>query len=197
MSVTEILGFATGALSVWLAVKERVSNWPVGIANSAFFLVLFWTSALYANSILQVVYIVLGVYGWWAWLRGGPERTRLRIRHVRRVEGVVVVVLTAVATVALTMILDRFTNSPVPFWDGLTTALSLAATYMLTVKIFENWWVWIVTDVIYIPLYASQRLFLTSIVYALFLAMCLAGLRDWRRTLREGGRAPVIEGTIR
>jgi nicotinamide mononucleotide transporter len=68
---------------------------------------------------------------------------------------------------------------------------------MLTVKIFENWWVWIVTDVIYIPLYASQRLFLTSIVYALFLAMCLAGLRDWRRTLRGGGPAPAIEVTVR
>ena len=72
VSWAEILGFVTGAASVWLTVKSRISNFPVGIANSAFFLVLFATSRLWADSSLQVLYIALGFVGWWQWLHGGP-----------------------------------------------------------------------------------------------------------------------------
>src|SRR5215469_2111877 len=77
VSVSELLGFVTGAACVWLTVRTRISNFPVGIANSAFFLVLFATSRLWADSGLQVVYIALGFVGWWQWLHGGPQRTRL------------------------------------------------------------------------------------------------------------------------
>jgi nicotinamide mononucleotide transporter len=77
VSWAEILGFLSGAACVWLTVKSRISNFPVGIANSAFFLVLFATSRLWADSSLQVVYIVLGFVGWWQWLHGGAHRTRL------------------------------------------------------------------------------------------------------------------------
>src|SRR5215475_4322706 len=79
VSVAELLGFVTGAASVWLTVLGRISNFPVGIANSAFFLVLFLTARLYADSGLQVVYIVLGSAGWWQWLHGGSRRSRLSI----------------------------------------------------------------------------------------------------------------------
>ena len=82
MNVSEMLGFLTGATSVWLAVKENVWNWPIGIANSAFFLVLFWTAHLYANSGLQVLYIGLGLYGWWNWRYGGAERSILHERYL-------------------------------------------------------------------------------------------------------------------
>src|SRR5580698_1193129 len=77
VSVAELLGFVTGAASVWLTVKARISNFPVGIANSAFFLILFATSRLWADSGLQVLYIVLGFIGWWQWLHGGPARVKL------------------------------------------------------------------------------------------------------------------------
>jgi nicotinamide riboside kinase len=79
VTVAELLGFVTGAASVWLTVLARVSNFPVGIANSAFFLVLFLSARLYADSGLQVVYIVLGFAGWWQWLHGGQARTRLTV----------------------------------------------------------------------------------------------------------------------
>src|SRR5215813_10270859 len=77
VTVAELLGFVTGAASVWLTVLARISNFPVGIANSAFFLVLFLSARLFANSGLQVVYIVLGFTGWWQWLHAGRDRTRL------------------------------------------------------------------------------------------------------------------------
>lgn len=183
MSVTEILGFVTGAVSVWLTVKENVWLWPVGLANSAFFLVLFWGAGLFADSVLQILYIVLGVYGWWNWLYGGSGRTELAIRRAGPREAVWLGAATLLGTLVVATFLARYTSSTVPLWDGITTVGSITATYMLTKKVFETWYVWIAVDVLYIPLYAYKGLYLTAIVYAVFLAMCVRGLIEWRRSL--------------
>jgi nicotinamide mononucleotide transporter len=185
VSVAELLGFVTGAASVWLTVLARISNFPVGIANSAFFLVLFLSARLFADSGLQVVYIVLGVAGWWQWLHGGPQRSRLTVRRSGWPLLACCVVFVALTTWGLTILLDA-AHDIAPFWDALTTALSLAAQFLLNCKKIENWAFWIAADLIYIPLYAVKKLDLTAVVYVLFLAMCLAGLRSWRRALRAG-----------
>ena len=182
MTATEVLGFVTGAVSVWLAVRENVWNWPVGIINSATFLVLFWSASLYANASLQIIYVALAVFGWWNWLRGGRAQGQLKVQRTPRSQMFMLAVLTAVGAIVLTEILDRSTDSTVSVWDGLTVALSLTATYMLSRKLLENWLVWIVADLIYVPLYASQQLYLTSMVYFLFLVMCIVGFRRWQRT---------------
>lgn len=67
-----------------------------------------------------------------------------------------------------------------PFWDALTTALSLASQYLLARKRIENWWIWIAVDIIYVPLYMSRGLPLTAALYAVFLAMCMIGLMQWK-----------------
>lgn len=186
VSIAELLGFVTGAACVWLTVLARISNFPVGIANSALFLVLFATARLYADAGLQVVYIVLGFVGWWQWLHGGTaaDQHRLRVRRADRwtVPGCVAFVV--LATAALTWLLTK-ANDVAPFWDALTTALSLAAQYLLNTKRIENWAFWMVADLIYIPLYAVKRLDLTAIVYVLFLALCVSGVLGWRRALRD------------
>jgi nicotinamide mononucleotide transporter len=88
--------------------------------------------------------------------------------------------LTAAGTILFHELLRRYTNSTVPLWDGLTTAMSLTAQYMLTRKVIENWWWWIAVDVVYIALYIYKRLYLTSLLYAIFLGMCVVGLREWQ-----------------
>lgn len=183
VSYAEILGFVTGAACVWLTVRNRISNFPVGIANSAFFLVLFLAARLYADAGLQVVYIVLGFIGWWQWLYGGAAHSARRVERAGRTSLLVCLVFVLVATWGLTELL-RAVDDVAPFWDALTTALSLAAQYLLNVKKIETWFFWIAADIIYIPLYATKRLDLTAIVYVLFLLMCLRGLVEWQRTRR-------------
>ena len=185
VSVAELLGFVTGAASVWLTVKARISNFPVGIANSVFFLVLFLSARLFADSGLQVVYIVLGFAGWWQWLHGGQHRSKLRVARSGRQLLVAGVVFTVAATWGLTVLL-KHAHDIAPFWDALTTAISLAAQFLLNCKRIENWAFWIAADMIYIPLYAVKRLDLTAVVYVLFLAMCFAGAITWRRALHSG-----------
>lgn len=182
VTVAELLGFVTGAWCVWLTVRARVSNFPVGLANSAFFLVLFWSVGLYANAGLQVVYLALGVVGWWRWLYGGEARTPLVTEHASRTMLAACAVAAVGATVALVVILDAV-NGSAPFWDAATTALSLVAQWLLNEKKVETWYVWAAVDLVYVPLYASQHLYLTSAVYALFLAMCVKGLAEWRRAV--------------
>ena len=190
MNWTELLGFITGAICVWLQVKENVWNWPAGIANNIFYVVVFWHSGLYADSLLQWFYISISIYGWWNWLHDGATHSRLKISRTSSRGMMVYIALTAVGTILFHELLRRYTNSTVPLWDGLTTAVSLTAQYMLTRKIIENWWWWIAVDVIYIALYIYKRLYLTSILYAVFLGMCIVGLRQWQIRM-SSHRAPA------
>jgi nicotinamide mononucleotide transporter len=180
MNWTEILGTITGAASVLLAVRESAWNWPVGMANNLFFLILFWHAKLYADAILQIVYLVISVFGWWNWVRGGTGQTKLPISKTSSQNGLVLAALTMMSTLMLTAILRRFTDSPAPFWDALTTALSLTAQYMLSRKLLENWRVWMTADAIYIGLYCYKSLYLTGALYLLFFGMCVAGYGGWR-----------------
>lgn len=193
MNWTEILGFLTGAASVLLAVRENAWNWPVGIANNIFFLVLFWKAKLYADALLQIVYIVIAIFGWWNWVYGGVGHTELPISKTTVRTGILLALVTTAATAALAVALHRFTDSTVPLWDGVTTALSLTAQYMLSRKLLENWWVWMTADVLYIALYCYKSLYLTGILYLVFFAMCIAGYAGWRKSLvlRTADAPPV------
>ncbi|MFF3177170.1 nicotinamide riboside transporter PnuC [Streptomyces sp. NPDC057900] len=196
VSWTEVLGFGSGALCVWLVARQHLANWPVGIANNVFFVLLFAQSGLYADAGLQFVFIALAAYGWWTWTHGGGSGPdSLPVRNTTRAEWGLLLAAGVVGTLALTVLLDRATDSTVPFWDALTTALSLAATYGQCRKLVESWWLWIAADVVYIPLYAYKELYLTSLLYVGFLTLCLFGLRNWRRGLtvrqREFTEAPA------
>jgi nicotinamide mononucleotide transporter len=186
----ELLGFVTGGLCVYLTVRGHIANFPLGIANSAFFFVLFLAAALWADAGLQILYIALGVVGWWQWLYGGASRSRRVIQRAGRHEIVWCIAVVAFATTGLYLLL-RSLNDSAPFLDALTTSLSLAAQWLLNTKRIETWWFWIAADVIYIPLYAWKGLLLTAIVYALFLALCIAGLRAWRTTYAEAAHTPI------
>lgn len=193
MGWIEILGFVTGAACVWLAARENVWNFPVGIVNTGLFLVLFTSTGLYANAGLQVVYLVLNGLGWYWWLRSGRDDGVLTVRRTPRVAWVVgavaVVVLTAVLTVTLRDV------SAAPFGDSLTTSLSLVAQLMMGRKWLGSWAVWIVTDVLLVGLYLSQGLYLTAALYVLFIGLCVQGVVRWRRAL-AAAQAPRVPAAV-
>ncbi|WP_061297765.1 nicotinamide riboside transporter PnuC [Herbidospora cretacea] len=182
-SWAELLGFATGLLTVWLVARQNIWNWPIGVANVVLLGLVFLTAGLYADAALQIVYVVLGLYGWWQWSYGGAGRTVLRVSRTGPAEWGWLILAGVAVTALLTVALSNHTDSAVPFWDALTTSLSLMATYGQTRKRVESWWLWIAADVVYIPLYAYKNLYLTSVLYVMFLALCVMGLRAWRRAV--------------
>jgi nicotinamide mononucleotide transporter len=191
VSWAELLGFLTGAVCVWLTVRSSIHNFWVGILNSALFLVLFASARLWADSGLQIVFLILGFTGWWQWLRGSAgSALDVGRAGMRTVAGCLL--FTVLGTWGLTVLL-RHVHDVAPFWDALTTSLSLAAQYLLNAKKVQTWWFWITADLVYVPLYAVKRLDLTAIVYVLFLAMAVMGLRSWRAALQPAAVVPEPE----
>jgi nicotinamide mononucleotide transporter len=190
LDLTEVLGFVTGGWCVWLIVKENIWNWPIGIANSIFFAALFWQSRLFADMGLQLVYIVLGFFGWYWWMFGSKEKTELRVSRTPRATAAMLALLGIALTIGMTWYL-RSVSDAAPFLDALTTVMSLVAQYLLTKKYIENWYVWLSADAIYIFLYASKDLYLTAVLYGVFFGMCIAGLRSWHISLRRIGPEPA------
>ncbi len=184
MNAIEILGFVTGAVCVWLAVKENVWNWPIAAANAVFFFILFFRHRLYGDMALQVIFFGLAVLGWYRWLRGGANHSTLSVSNITARLAIALSLLTLFATALMAEYLRRI-NDAAPVLDAVTTVLSLVGQYLLTQKIIENWYVWILADVLYIYLYIQRGLFLTSVLYVIFLAMCIAGALEWQRSIRS------------
>jgi nicotinamide mononucleotide transporter len=160
---------------------------------------MFIGVGLYADFALQIVFAIIGCYGWWKWIRGERGIEELRVRRATRGETVWLTVAGGLGTAAVALALATETDSQVPFWDSLVLSLSLVATYGQAKKILSSWYVWILVDLISVPLYFSKGLALTGLLYIGFTALCVYGLIRWvadLRTERSGapdhpGRDPV------
>ena len=184
--LTELLGFLTGVINVWLLTRRNVWNWPFGLSNNALYIAVFLSSGLYGDAALQVLYIVLGIYGWihwWRSARGNAESRAVAVTKTTLATWQWLIPTTIAGALILSWFLDRFTDSTVPVWDSATTSISLAATFGQARKLLESWWLWILADLIYIPLYIYKGLWLTAGLYLIFFAICIVGLREWRTAL--------------
>lgn len=132
---------------------------------------------------LQFFFIALAIHGWYWWLKGGENRTELPVTRAGPFDWSIVAVGIVGGTPLLIWLLTS--KSSAPFWDAFTTAGSIVAQILLNRKKLENWFVWVVMDIIYVPLYWSKGAKLMSLLYAVFLIMCIAGLRDWTKELRN------------
>lgn len=193
----EASAFVTGAICVWLVVRENVWNFPIGLINVATFSILFFQARLYADAGLQVVYFALGLSGWYLWLHGGERRAALRIQRASRRETWLSLAFVGACTVLLWRLL-RLVGGSASFFDALTTSGSLASQWLLNKKRVENWLGWILVDILYVPLYLSRGLHLTAVLYAVFLAMATTGYLRWRALLEQApapAPAPAPAGT--
>ncbi len=173
----------TGALCVWLTVVRSVLNFPIGIVSCVLFAIMFDLIKLYGDMYLQFFFIILAIQGWYWWLKGGEKRTELKVSRAGPIDWIIVAIGITLGVPLLMWILTG--RGSAPFWDALTTAGSVVAQILMNRKKIETWFLWITVDIIYVPLYWHKDYRLTSVLYAVFLIMCIAGLRDWRKELRQ------------
>ena len=181
-SPLEVLAAAFGVISVFLSTRQHIWSWPTGIVNVALYAVVFYQGRLYGQMGLQPIYLALSIYGWYEWLHGGEHRTELRVSSASPRLLATLAVLNVVAWLALAGVLRR-TDAALPWLDALLTTTSLVAQWMMTRKILENWLLWIALDLIYVPMFFSQRLYATALLYAAFLVLAAMGYVEWRRSL--------------
>lgn len=171
-------------------MRENVWCWPTGLVNVALYVIVFAKAKLYADMGLQVVYVGLCLYGWYAWLHGGKDHGALQVaRAPLRILFTLAAAAVAFA-VALGTLLGRFTDAALPYWDSSTASFSLAAQWLQTRKWIENWAVWIVVDAVYVGMYVVKGLYPTAGLYAVFLLLAIAGHVAWRASLRTGVPEP-------
>jgi nicotinamide mononucleotide transporter len=178
----EMVGFTLALGMVLANMRVLLIAWPLAIASSLAYHVLFAHSRLYGEAVLQLLFIALAAWGWWQWRFGTQDNGRALVvrRLTARARGVVAL-LTLAAWPALGLALDTWTDSDVPYWDALPTAGSVAGQWLLGRQYVENWPVWVAVNLVSISLFAFKGLWLTVVLYALFAVMALVGWRVWAR----------------
>ena len=183
------LEIAAVVLGLWMVLCNLRINplgWPLAIVSSALYALLFVHSKLYGEAALQGVFIVLGAWGWWQWLRGtAGDGQRLRVRSLTPRQRGLVLALTLAAWPALGLLLSRVTDSDVPYLDALPTVGSLAGQTLLARKWVDNWPAWVAVNAVSLVLFATKGLWLTVALYAVFLVLAVVGWRAWARLLPQ------------
>lgn len=173
----------SGFIAVGLGIWQNVWTWPVGIVNVALTFVVFQRSGLYSDMGLQVVYLLLAIYGWYQWLRGGAGQSALKVSRTPRDVWGILAGAGVVFWLLLGTITKQFPGAAVPYIDAATTSTSLVAQYMTTRKLLENWIVWIVVDAAYVALFIWRGLNALAVLYAAYLVLAIFGYRAWKKTL--------------
>lgn len=182
----EVATLISGCWCIWLVVKEHIWNWPIGLVTSTFSAYVLYEARFFADSILNVLYFILGLFGWYWWLHGGKNRAEVAISRIGKGEAAALLMAAALTTFVWSRVLIHY-NGAAPVIDALTTSTSLAAQYMTTKKYLESWVVWIVVDLIYVPLFFWRGLDLLAILYFIYLILAVAGHFEWLDRYRQVG----------
>ncbi len=177
----EIVATVTGLLSVWLTARENIWAWPTGLISVACFFYMFWEVNLYADMTLQVVFFVLSIYGWIIWL---TKRGDAKVRPSRRIQArafVVLLISLFVVSIVWGYLLAQYTDASIPYVDAFIATLSLIAQYLLSNKVLENWYCWLLVDVLSIGMYTYKGLYTLTFLYVVFLGIAAMGLYSWKK----------------
>jgi len=180
----EIVAFVLALAMVFCNIREIHWGWPLAIVSSLLYCALFWRSRLYGEAGLQVLFAVVALWGWFQWLRGRrADGSALRVAQLTP-RGLAIMLAACAGLWPLTgLFLKTYTDTDVPWWDAFPTAVSVVGQFLLGRKYIENWLVWIAVNVVSVGLFAYKGLWLTVLLYALFVALSIVGWRAWQARL--------------
>jgi nicotinamide mononucleotide transporter len=180
----ELISFVLSVITVVLNIRQVHWAWLFAIVSSAAYGIVFFGSRLYGDAALQGVFIAVSVWGWYQWLRGGVAHDELKVTLMPGRGWMWCSAGWMIGFFALALFLKSYTNTDVPYIDGFLTAGSLIGQVLVSRKKVENWYVWIVVDVLYVGLYVFKGLYVTAVLYAVFIVLAVIGLRAWDRDLQ-------------
>lgn len=177
----EIAAFVLAVWMVRLNMRVNPLGWPLAIVTSLMYWLLFADSRLYGEATLQLFFAAVAGWGWWEWLRGTDAAgAPLHVRSLGRAGRVRLLLATLAAWPLLGLLLHRYTDSNVPWWDAFPTVASLSGQWLLGRKYVENWPTWLLVNLVSLLLFAYKGLWLTVLLYALFAVLSVMGWREWR-----------------
>ena len=188
-NIVEVSGALLGLFYIFFSIRQHIFTWPTGLLTSLLYSIVFFRSGFYADMGLQVYYVVISIYGWYYWLRGGRKNDDREIqvpvkKTTRKVFFVGIIITTALYLFLVTVLLN-FTDSTIPYMDSMTTALSITATWMLAKKYIEHWLVWIFVNIFSAGLYIYKDLWPTAILFVVYAVMAVIGYVEWKKDLNK------------
>jgi nicotinamide mononucleotide transporter len=187
-SLVEIIAVVFGLASVWSMKKESILAFPFGIINVLGYVYISFTKELYALSGINLFFAFMSVYGWYNWTHHGEDQKKVVISKCSGKEILINTIALLVFFLFIRWLLIKYTDSPVPTWDSVTTSLYIVAMWLLARKKIENWIAWIIGDIISIFLYAipyanNEPNYFSSIQFLIFTIIAVFGFIEWRNKL--------------
>ena len=185
VNCVEIIAAVVSLIYVILTIKQIIWLWFFGILSAILYAWVYAYSGFYAGMALQAYYAIISVYGWFHWSAKptAPDTDAgLPLTCLSRRLLIILIMVWLVLWLFIGFILDQFTNSTIPCWDALTASGGIVATWMLARKILEQWLFWIVIDSISIGLYVWQELYVTAILFLVYVTMAILGYRQWKKS---------------
>lgn len=180
----EILGAILTLWCVYLAAKNKISNWPISMIASVVYFFVFYINHFFSEAYLQIVFLIVQSYGWWYWSRFNKNRAEKAISRVHLRTMIIITIISALAYfVWYNVYINININARTPAIDALCTILSLTALYMQAKHRLENWLIWILVDLIYVPMYINGGQIITAVLYFLLIILAIKGYFDWKRIL--------------
>jgi nicotinamide mononucleotide transporter len=186
----EIIAATLAVVYLLLEIRQRLGCWVAAFVSSCLYVWVLFGARLYMESVLNAFYAAMAVYGFWQWQqgKGGAALAVCRWPLRRHSWGLLgVLCLSAISS----YFLGRFTPAAWPFVDSMVTWSSVFATFLVTRKVYENWHWWLVIDSVSLCLCFNRRLYVTMMLFALYLVLIVIGMRQWRRTLVPPAYAPA------
>tara|TARA_S200000501_G_scaffold238516_1_gene223510 strand:- start:436 stop:1023 length:588 start_codon:yes stop_codon:yes gene_type:complete len=181
----EIFAVLFAIIYLLLAVKQDVRCWYAAILSSSLYFFIMLSAKLYMEAYLQIFYILMAVYGWLQWNKVNGNKTKFIVRTWSIKQHVIVISMILMFAYISGSLLNIYTKAALPFIDAFTTWGAIVATYMVAKKLLENWIYWFVIDSISILLFLSRELYLTSILFFVYLIIIYFGYRSWTKIKNE------------
>lgn len=182
MTGVEAISAVFGLVAVYLVTRQMIWCFPLGMVSVGLYVWVYAEARLYGDAGLHVVYFMLNAYGWWHWLYGGKAKDDLPVRSFGARGWVLTAIGTVIGTAALGAYLST-TDSSFPYRDAFTTVASLIAQALLARKVLENWHLWVIVNVVSIGIYGLSGLYITTVLYVIYLGLAVLGLVQWRRSM--------------
>jgi nicotinamide mononucleotide transporter len=185
--VLEIIAFVFGIGSVWYAKNENIMVYPTGIICTVITVYLLYVNEYFGDMMMNFYYSVMSIYGWWNWSRKKGDKILVPISRASTKEkfiGLVLFILTMLITYAVYRGYDYDMQIP-NYIDIVTSGIFFTAMWYMANKKLENWTLWIIADIITIPLYAYRGLGMLSLQYLIFTILAVLGYIEWKKSLNN------------
>ena len=183
----EITAVIFGLFSVWYAKKDNILVFPTGLVSTFIYAYLLWQWNLLGDSMINVYYFVMSIYGWYHWTRKKGEVDEFPISIMTNKEKVMAIII-FIATLFFVFIVylyfKKFT-SWYSYLDTILTAIFFVGMWLMAKRKIENWIFWILGDLLSIPLYFAKGYTFTSFQYIVFTIIAVYGYLEWKKILNN------------